>query len=261
MKQQNLEQRIVAALSDDSLSACALADLIGTTESAITAADAAAEAARVAFFDPIQTPDIHTARDAMEATQHVAARLGALLPRLKDKWRERANAEERAKWKVRYDVLERERNELAAELKKVYPVAVSQLVDLFNRIMVNEAALSALHGSRPAGAKGTLLGAELVARNLTEGFNRDQPPITRDLKLPDWVESNRLAWPPASTPASVLLSESIATVHDRRRYSGEWPEALREETEQRKAQEQKLIADEAVRVAAEKAAYERALPR
>jgi hypothetical protein len=44
---------------------------------------------------------------------------------------------------------------------------------------------------------------ELVARNL-QNFTREQPSITNELRLPDWDQPAKLAWPPPQTPIAVL---------------------------------------------------------
>jgi hypothetical protein len=96
--------------------------------------------------------------------------------------------------------------------------------------------------------------------NLTE-FSRDEPSITRDLALPSWEQSCKLSWPPATTPTSVLISEAVSSVHDRRRYSAEWSAALAEETAARKLEEQQRITEEQQRSAQAKHEYEKSLPR
>ena len=166
----------------------------------------------------------------------------------------------RKAWQVRFDALERERDQLAAELGELYPKVESQLVSVFARCANLDARLSALHQSRPSGCKGTLLSAELVARNLTE-FSRDQFSLTRELKIPSFTESSRLSWPPRETPAAVLLAESIASQGDPRRHSGEWYKVLAEDTERRKSEEAKRLAEEQRRTAAAKLDYEKSLPR
>jgi hypothetical protein len=219
-----------------------------------------AEAARQAFLDPIQSPDANKARATVEATEFVASRLRTLLPRLQDKAREVEAKEDRREWLVDFAALADERNALAKELREVYPRAAARIADVLGRVAALDHRLSQLHQSRPSGAKGTLLGAELAARRL-DAFTRDTPSLTRELRLPDWTESNRLAWPPPQTPAAVLLAGSVAATHDPRRYSADWREALREETDRRVAEEQKRLEQEAARVAEDKTAYERSLPR
>ena len=152
-----------------------------------------------------------------------------------------------------------ERNALAAELRQTYPATVAALVSLFARIADLDRRLSALHQSRPSGAKGQLLSAELKARELSE-FSRDEPSISRELKLPSWTASNKLAWPPPARPLGVVLAEAMSGDADPR-YSAHWREALREETDRRIADEQRRIADKAARTTQEKRDYESWLTR
>ncbi len=204
-----LEQRLVAALGDDNASADKLAALIGETEAAIISANNNAETAREAALDPTLTPDAATAHVATQTAILAGDRLRTLLARLNQRYQDARDAEYLAKWRVDAAALQVKRDALADELKKTYPVVTQQLADLLARIAINDQELWRLNQGRPAGIKLHLLGAELCARHL-EGFNRDSPPIGRDLVLPDWVESNRALWPPREIPASVLLAESIA---------------------------------------------------
>jgi hypothetical protein len=256
-----LEKKIVTALTAEPPPPLdRLLTLISEVESGIIAAESAAELAREQFLDPIATPDANAGRAKLESKQFISARLRTLLPKLQERAHAVQAEENRKDWQVDFARCAEERNQLAAELRETYPKVVSQLVSLFSRIRANDLALSDLHGSRPDGAKGTLLSAELTARNLSE-FNRDQPSLTRDLRLPEWQESCRLAWPPRDTPAAVLLSESIASQGDPRRHSSEWYQVLREDNARRVAEEQKRIEQEQRHTAEERAVYERSLPR
>ena len=80
-----LEQRVAAALQDDSLNATQLSNLLDEIEQAIPSAEQAADQARAAACDPLQTSDLH-GRPARNRTHRLtAARLKALLPRLQTK--------------------------------------------------------------------------------------------------------------------------------------------------------------------------------
>jgi hypothetical protein len=92
-----------------------------------------------------------------------------------------------------------------------------------------------------------------------DSFTRDTPSVGRELRLPDWQDSVRMAWPPPSIPAAALLAAAMPTDHPR--YSRDWPEVLKAETAARRADEQKRIEAEAARSAEAKREYERALPR
>ncbi len=257
---KNLEQRAVSALSaDPAPSPAELLTLIAEVEAGITEAEAAAEQAKQNFLDPIQSPDINAARAKVEATEFVGSRLRSLLVRLEDRYRQVKAAEAAAAWRNKYEGLKVARDQLAAELRQIYPTTVNTLVSLFARIGANDAALSQLHRGRPANAKGTLLSAELVARGLDE-FSRDSPPLSKELRLPDWAESCRLVWPPRETPASVLLSESMSGDADPR-YSADWHAALKADVRKRVAAEKKSIELEAAHQEEAKRQFEETLPR
>jgi hypothetical protein len=257
---KSLEQRVVAALTaEPAPSPAELLTLIAALETGIAEANTAAETADKKFLDPVESPDVNKARALMESTQFVAGRLRALLPRLQAKCRATKHEADRQEWEVQFRLLAEERDALAAELCQTYPATVATLVSLFTRIADLDRRLSALHQSRPSGAKGQLLSAELKARELSE-FSRDEPSISRELKLPSWTESNKLAWPPPARPVGVVLAEAMSGDADPR-YSAHWREALREETDRRIADEQRRIADEAARTAQEKRDYESWLTR
>ena len=264
MTKQTLEQKCVAALTvEPAPSLAEMLTLVAELEAAIIEADLATVTAQTALLDPIASPDYRAAKAAVELTEFVGDRLRSLHPKLSGRASEISVEEDRAEWRIDFASAAEKRNGLSAELRQLYPKVVSQLVDLFNRIAANDRKLSQLHQSRPSGAKGQLLGAELTARGLT-GFTRDQPSILgRDrLQLPDWTDSSRMAWPAPQTPASVLLSESIAATHDDpRRHSADWHEVLKEDGARRVAEEQQRVEQEAAHVAEDKAAYERSLPR
>ena len=79
-----LEQRIATALSSDTTSDV-IALLITEIETAIVAADKAAEAEREKALDPLASPDAAKARTAMEDAAFVRDRLRTVLPRLQSR--------------------------------------------------------------------------------------------------------------------------------------------------------------------------------
>jgi hypothetical protein len=251
-----LEERIVAALTAENMPAEPTA-LVEETEAAISEAEAAAEAARKEMADLIASPDVCAARAKVELTEFVAERLRGLLPGLQNRCQETEAAEYLAKWRNDHEKLKAERDDLAAELCEVYPPALTAIVDVLARIADHERRVSTLEESRPPGVKGQLLGPELVAREM-QGFSRDQPSIACELKLPDWVQSNKLAWPPRSTPLAVLVAEGTPTDHPRN--SADWYEVQKADIAKRAEEEQKRIEAEASLQEESKRAYER-LPR
>jgi hypothetical protein len=209
----DLERKIAAAL--DSASAGELAALIAETEAAIVTATENAKLERA--LDPLLSPDAKAARAAMEDAQFLVGRLQTLLPRLQQRCEAAQRAEYWAEWRADYEALKVKRDALAAEFRGVYPRAVAEIVSLFARIAANDEELSQLHRARPAGVPLHLRNAEQEARNL-DAFTRDTPSVTKELKLPDWERSNKLAWPlprPHNIP-------TVAPVAYDRRYSGDW---------------------------------------
>ena len=93
-----------------------------------------------------------------------------------------------------------ERDELAAELARVYPPMEAQLADLLTRIKASDERIERINDrGLPSGAE-RLLVAELVARGL-RGFVEnwvDVTLITKQLRLPAFKFSQfePFAWPP-----------------------------------------------------------------
>ena len=81
MSKPSLEHRIASALASEDIKAVALADLIEETQTAIDAADKAAEAERTKALDPTLSPDPKAARAAMEDAAFTHDRLRPVLPR------------------------------------------------------------------------------------------------------------------------------------------------------------------------------------
>jgi hypothetical protein len=127
-----LEQRITNAFSER-IASSEIAKLIAETEKAITAAEADAEHARVKALDPIASPDPVKARAAMEDAAFTRDRLRTVLPRLQKLLKQVEAEEYAAAWEAEYEKIKAVRDELAAEMHEVYPAAVAQLTDLFQR--------------------------------------------------------------------------------------------------------------------------------
>jgi hypothetical protein len=128
----------------------------------------------------------------MEDAEYSSRRLQIALPQLRTRHREVRDDEERKKWYAEYEALKVERDALASELAEIYPAFEAKITDLFARMAANDAALSPLHQSRPAGVAGYLPGGELVARSL-DNFSRETLSIVAfscRRSLP------AIAWPP-----------------------------------------------------------------
>jgi hypothetical protein len=200
-----LSDRIAAALVDQ-IDSSAVAALIQEVEAAARAAVTAAEQARARALEP--TVIDPAARSAMEEAQFLIARLQAALPRLQQRLREVEAAEYAAKCEPDFQQVQAKRDELATELASIYPNMVEQLIDLLRRIEDCDRECSRIDGSAPYGENRRLRKVELEARDL-KAFTVTHPSITEQLKLPDWKDSEKLAWPPPQLPLGVLLATSM----------------------------------------------------
>jgi hypothetical protein len=201
-----LEERITAALTD-SIASSDLVALISETEEAIDAADAAAERERVKALDPIASPDPVLARAVMEDAAFTRVRLQTVLPRLHARLKQIEAAEYLARWKPDYERVKAVRDALAAEMREVYPAAVSRLTDLFHRMAACDRECSRVNGSAPPGDHPRLRKVELAARGV-ETLLQPDIWIAEMLRLPYFVREKGpiYAWPP---PAPPVFASSI----------------------------------------------------
>jgi hypothetical protein len=197
-----LEEQIATALSEEIASGDVEA-LITETEAAIAAADATAERERVRALDPIASPDPVKARAAMEDAAFTRDRLRTALPRLQARLKVMEAAEYLARWEPDYKRVEAQRDALAAEMREVYPAAVAQLADLFQRMAQCDRECSRIDRSAPDSEHRRLLGVELTARGV-EGLLQPDVYIAEMLRLPFfWRDSGPIyAWPPPTPPLS-----------------------------------------------------------
>jgi hypothetical protein len=218
-----LEQQIASALSSDTKSDV-IALLITEVETAIIAADKAAEAEREKALDPLASPDAAKARAVMEEAAFVRDRLRTVLPRLQERLQQVQAAEYAARWQADFEQVEGQRDELAQEYAATYPSLVAQLVDLFSRAEAIDMDVSRVNGSAPAGERRRLAVVELAARNL-DSFSAADPSITKAVQLPDWEHSAKTAWPPPRPFDPSWFAPSPADP----RCSGDWWQVKEEE--------------------------------
>jgi hypothetical protein len=102
------------------------------------------------------------------------------------------------------------------------PSAPQNAIRFANDLSADEIAGSAVtrntfilprQGSAPPGMALRLRGVELVARNL-DGFTRDKPSITDELRLRDWDQPAKLAWPPPQTSLGLLVLQGMTAAVD-----------------------------------------------
>jgi hypothetical protein len=221
--EQTLEQRLGAALADETASASELAVLVAEAQRAIMDAEDEAKAEGQNALDWTRSPDARAAaRSRVEDAQSPIDRLQTLLPRLQARQREVAAVEEVAKWEADYLRCEAERDALATELAEAYPRLMAMLADLFARLDACHRECVRIGSSRPRYESRRLQGPELKARGL-ERFTRDEPSIAQNLRIPDWANSAKTVWPPPRQRDFSVL----AVPHDPR-FSAEWssPEVM-----------------------------------
>jgi hypothetical protein len=253
-----LEQRIATVLSSDTTSDV-VAILITEVETAIVAADNAAEAEREKALDPIASPDAAKAHEAMQMVEFSRDRLRTALPRLQARLEQLQAEEYLTQWRSDYEKLKVKRDGLAEELRTIYPEFETKITDLLTRIAANDAELSRLHQARQAGIALHLLSAELVARDL-ERFTAREPSIAQELKLPTFAPGQRLAWPLPQPTIAALYALSMVPPHDAR-YTADWAAAQKEDNAKRAATEARWAEQEAARQAESRRAYEASLRR
>jgi hypothetical protein len=106
-----------------------------------------------------------------------------------------------ARWEPDFKTVEATRDELAAEMREVYPAAVAQLVDLFHRMTACDRECSRINGLAPPGEHRRLRQVELTARGVDRLLQPDVW-IAETLRLPVFPRDTGpiLAWPPPAPP-------------------------------------------------------------
>jgi hypothetical protein len=144
---ENLERRIVAALSDDStLTSTEMAELIQVVERAADEAEAQLKAARAGALDLSLDPQVAAA--AVSAAQIVLDRLEASLPKLDQRYQTLLGAERYAVWLGRFNELVPRHADAVAGLT----IAAQQLPKLIEALAVAhniDAEVRALAGDKP----------------------------------------------------------------------------------------------------------------
>ena len=227
-----LEQRISDTLQPDVVITSAdIAALIEEAEVFIAKAEKEATVDRTLALDP------KAARQAIADAAFGADRLRMLLSKLQVHYREVRDQEQAKTWLAEYDVMKRERDALAEEVREVFPEAENKIVDLFVRITENNKALSALHQARPAGVMEHLVSAELHARGL-DRFTRDTPSLLTSVVLFDF-HSGRQIWPPRRPPMAAAFAAAVPA-YDNRRFSADWAQDNDRRAAAQRAEQQRV---------------------
>ena len=140
--------------------------------------------------------------------------------RLRERLTEVQAAEEDDRRRAAYEEARAERDELAAELARVYPPLAAQLADLLGRLRASDDRIEYMNAHALPRGCGPLLVAELVAREL-DSFVRelvDIPRIVRRVQLPafEYDIHAPYAWPRSSSvDAGSLMFRAISELGSR----------------------------------------------
>ena len=173
-----LEPRIADALNGHDIGADALAELIAGTRTAITAASAAAEAARARAYDPaIVDP---SARRRMEQADHLARRLRLAMPQLQSKQQKLHDAEEYRQWVTEFDAVKHKHTAASTRLRQVYTEFEQKFVSVLAEAHQVDAEVGKIMADKPwdnpfcNGDRKTLPSVECAARGVdgvADGFS------------------------------------------------------------------------------------------
>jgi hypothetical protein len=175
-----------------------------------------------AAFAEGATPDTVAAliQEMEFAGRAAGERQQAAVSRLRERLTELQTAEEDERRRAAYEAARAERDELAAELARVYPPLAVQLADLLGRVRANDECIEYMNTHALPRGCGPLLVAELVARGL-DGFVQNSvniPRIVRRVQLPafEYDIHAPYAWPRSSSvDAGSLMFRAISELGSR----------------------------------------------
>ncbi len=214
-----LEKKIASAIGNGNIGSADLMELIDEVATAADQAEQLAVAEKAKALDLIASPDAGKAHDAVVAAELTRDRLKTILPKLRERLTDALAAEQHARWVADYQRIEAARDAAANNFSK-YPELIAQLVDILREAEAVDKEVSRINIAAPEGEHRRLLGVELTARGLT-AHSRTQPEIAKNISLPEWACSDRMAWPPQRPSIAAAYAASIAPGFDPR-YSADW---------------------------------------
>jgi hypothetical protein len=239
MSTHTLEQRIATALADDDVKSDDLDLLTQEVEMAASAADKAVQKERERALDPSSVVDGVKAREAVVAAEFLAQRLRKALPHLQARFQQVHLHERYSTWLAEFERVKPRHDAAVARLKAVYLEFEGKLVDALNEAQEVDAEVKNLSSVKPYDAPEAngdgrnLLTVEMVARGIT-GIGLHDHSIMKDLKLPDFGEPTKLAWPPPTSLAVQVAASMIQRPHPGANWASEREEraqTMREEQE------------------------------
>ena len=175
-----------------------------------------------AAFTDGATPDTVAAliQEAEAAARAAGDAAEQAVSRLRERLTQVQAAEEDDRRRAAYEEARAERDELAAELARVYPPLAAQLADLLGRLRTSDDRIEYINTHALPRGCGPLLVAELVAREL-DSFVRELvhiPRIVRRVQLPafEYDIHAPYAWPRSSSvDAGSLMFRAISELGSR----------------------------------------------
>ena len=175
-----------------------------------------------AAFTDGATPDTVAAliQEAEAAARVAGDAAEQAVSRLRERLTAVQSGEEDDRRRAAYEEARAERDELAAELARVYPPLAAQLADLLGRLRTSDDRIEHMNTHALPRGCGPLLVAELIAREL-DSFVRNSveiPRIVRRIQLPTFQYDIHApyAWPPSSsTDAGSLMFRAICELNSR----------------------------------------------
>ena len=175
-----------------------------------------------AAFTDGATPDTVAAliQEAEAAARVAGDAAEQAVSRLRERLTAVQSGEEDDRRRAAYEEARAERDELAAELARVYPPLAAQLADLLGRLRTSDDRIEYMNAHALPRGCGPLLVAELVARGL-DGFVQNSvnvPRIVRRVQLPafEYDIHAPYAWPRSSSiEAGSLVFRAISELGSR----------------------------------------------
>jgi hypothetical protein len=231
-KPQTLEQKITSALGNGSASSAVLIELINEVEAAAAAAAQTAQSERKAATLDLSRP-VAEADEAVRLADLMAARLEAVLPRLKDKLTSALDAETRDRALADYHHVAVQRDAMVVRFNNEYPKHYAALFDLFAAVTACDAEVRKVNGvMSEAGEHGRLRPVELTAREL-DHFTNTWPSILETTRLID-INDGTQTWPPPTPNVAAIYAASMVPAPHA---GADWHRDLPQQREQQQRQQ------------------------
>ena len=200
---QPLEQRIAAALDNDSITSKTIADLYAEVEHAIAYTETSLADANHRALDPT-IEDAQAARQQRDDCGFRLERLKAALPPLQQRYSKVRLAERKAAWRADYAKVKAKRDATAEKLQAIYELT-EQLIELLQEAKQVDEQVAKINSTAPNGEHDRLVDCECKARCVNAVGPNTVLSLMTELKLPRWSAPG-WAWPPPTPP---ILPEMV----------------------------------------------------